>query len=252
MSGHSKWSSIKHKKAAIDAKRGKMFTRWIRELTIAARSGGGDPMANPRLRQAIDGARGVNMPSDNIKKAIMRGTGELEGVNYEDSSYEGYGPGGVAILVEALTDNKNRTVSEVRHVFDKYNGNLGASGCVAWMFHKKGLIVVPADAVAEDALMEMALENGAEDLAHEGDNFEVTTAPEDFEKVRDAIKAHNIPIESAEVARVPTTYVKLEGKPAETMLKLYDKLEELDDVQNVWANFDISDEEIEKLQNQNG
>ncbi len=248
MSGHSKWHSIKHKKAAIDAKRGKMFTRWIRELTIAARMGGGDPNSNPRLRQAMDGARSVNMPSDNIKKAIMRGTGELEGVNYEDVSYEGYGPGGVAILVEALTDNKNRTVSEVRHVFDKYNGNLGASGCVSWMFHKKGLIIVPADAVGEDALMEVALENGAEDMKREGEGFEITTAPEDFFKVRDALKARNLPVESAEVSRIPTTYVKLEGKQAESMLKLYDRLEELDDVQNVWANFDISDEEIEKFQ----
>jgi YebC/PmpR family DNA-binding regulatory protein len=252
MSGHSKWHSIKHKKAAIDAKRGKMFTRWIRELTIAARMGGGDPIANPRLRQAMDGARSVNMPNDNIKKAVMRGTGELEGVNYEELSYEGYGPGGVAILVEAMTDNKNRTVSEVRHVFGKYNGNLGELGCVSWMFHKKGLIIVAADAVPEDELMEVALENGADDMKRVEDTFEITTAPEDFEKVRDAVKARNIPVESAEVSRIPTTYIKLEGKQAETMLKLYDKLEELEDVQNVWANFDIADDDIEKFQNQNG
>ena len=247
MSGHSKWSSIKHKKAALDAKRGKMFTRFIRELTIAARSGGGDPNANARLRHAIDGARAVNMPSDNIKKAIQRGTGELEGVNYEELSYEGYGPGGVAILAEAMTDNKNRTVSEVRHVFDKYNGNLGQQGCVSWMFTRKGVILVPQSAIGEDELMEIIVENGAEDMKKEGSSYEITTASEDFDKVHEALKARKLPVESAELAKVPSTFIKLEGKQAEQMLKLVDKLEELDDIQNVWANFDISDEEIEKF-----
>ncbi len=248
MSGHSKWHSIKHKKAAVDAKRGKLFTRYIKEITIAARLGGGDPESNPRLRHAIDGAKSVNMPSDNIKKAIMRGTGELEGVNYEDVVYEGYGPGGVAIIVEAVTDNKNRTVAEVRHVFSKYNGNLGESGCVSYMFAKKGLIIVPAAGIDEDKLMETALENGAEDLKREGENFEIITSPEDFDKVLQAVKENNYPVESAEISRIPSTYIKLEGKQAEQMLKLYEKLEEIDDVQNVYANFDISDADMEKFQ----
>ncbi len=247
MSGHSKWSSIKHKKAATDAKRGKMFTRFIRELTIAARSGGGDPNSNSRLRHAIDGARAANMPSDNIKKAIQRGTGELDGVNYEELTYEGYGPGGVAIIADAMTDNKNRTVSEVRHVFSKYNGNLGESGCVSWMFTRKGVILVPQSASGEDELMEIVVENGAEDMVKQGTAYEITTATEDFDRVHEALKAKHISVESAEIAKVPSTTVRLEGKQAEQMLKLYDKLEELDDIQNVWANFDIADEEIEKL-----
>ncbi|MBN2399775.1 MAG: YebC/PmpR family DNA-binding transcriptional regulator [Candidatus Aminicenantes bacterium] len=247
MSGHSKWSSIKHKKAATDAKRGKIFTRFIRELTIAARSGGGDPEANSRLRHAIDGARAANMPSDNIKKAIQRGTGELEGVNYEEFSYEGYGPGGVAILADVQTDNKNRTVSEVRHVFEKYNGNLGQQGCVSWMFTRKGVILVPQSAIGEDELMEIVIENGGEDMVKEGSSYEITTATEDFDKVHEALKAKEIPIESAELSKVPSTYIKLEGKQAEQMLKLYDKLEELDDIQNVWANFNIDDELIEQF-----
>jgi len=247
MSGHSKWSSIKHKKAATDAKRGKIFTRFIRELSIAARAGGGDPESNSRLRHAIDGARAANMPSDNIKKAIQRGTGELEGVNYEEFSYEGYGPGGVAILADVMTDNKNRTVSEVRHVFEKYNGNLGQQGCVSWMFTRKGVILVPQSAIGEDELMEIVVENGAEDMVKEGTSYEISTSTEDFDKVYEALKAKKLPIESAEISKVPSTYIKLEGKHAEQMLKLYDKLEELDDVQNVWANFDISDEEIEKF-----
>ena len=247
MSGHSKWSSIKHKKAATDAKRGKIFTRFIRELTIAARAGGGDPESNSRLRHAIDGARAANMPSDNIKKAIQRGTGELEGVNYEEFSYEGYGPGGVAILADAMTDNKNRTVSEVRHVFEKYNGNLGQQGCVSWMFARKGVILVPQSAIGEDELMEIIIENGAEDMVKEGSSYEITTATEDFDKVHQALKAKKISVESAEIAKVPSTYIKLEGKQAEQMLRLYEKLEELDDIQNVWANFDIADEEIEKF-----
>lgn len=246
MSGHSKWHSIKHKKAAADAKRGKIFTRHIRELTYAAKVGGGDPDSNAALRQAIDSAKAVNMPADNIKKAIMRGTGELEGVNYEGITYEGYGPGGVAILVECLTDNKNRTVAEIRHVFSKYNGNLGEKGCVAWMFSKKGMIIIPESAIEEDELMEIVLDNGAEDMKTEDENYEISTSVEDFSNVLEAINAKNIETESAEIAMIPSTFIKLTGKPAEQMLKLADKLEDLDDVQNVWSNFDISAEEIEK------
>lgn len=246
MSGHSKWASIKHKKAATDAKRGKVFTRHIRELTYAAKLGGGDPDSNSALRHAIDAAKAVNMPADNIKKAIMRGTGELEGVNYEGITYEGYGPGGVAILAECLTDNKNRTVAEIRHVFSKYNGNLGENGCVAWMFSKKGMIIIPQSAIEEDELMEIVLDNGAEDMKTEDENYEVSTSVEDFSKVLEAIKAKDIETESAEIAMIPSTFIKLTGKQAEQMLKLADKLEELDDVQNVWSNFDISAEEIEK------
>ncbi|MCP5106324.1 MAG: YebC/PmpR family DNA-binding transcriptional regulator [bacterium] len=249
MSGHSKWHSIKHKKAAADAKRGKIFTRHIREITFAARNGGGDPDANAALRHAVDAAKAVNMPADNIKKAIQRGTGELDGVNYEGITYEGYGPGGVAVLVECLTDNKNRTVAEVRHVFGKYNGNLGESGCVAWMFSKKGVIIVTADAVEEDELMELVLENGAEDMQTDEGNYEISTAVEDFDAVLQAVKAKDIPTESAEIGMVPSTYVKLEGKQAEQMLKLSEKLDDLDDVQSIWTNFDISEEEIEAYHN---
>jgi len=249
MSGHSKWASIKHKKAATDAKRGKIFTRHIRELTYAAKEGGGDPDSNAALRHAIDAAKAVNMPADNIKKAIMRGTGELEGVNYEGITYEGYGPGGVAVLVESLTDNKNRTVAEVRHVFSKYNGNLGEKGCVAWMFSKKGMIIIPGSAIEEDELMEIVLDNGAEDMKTEDENYEVSTSVEDFSKVLEAVKAKDIEPESAEIAMVPSTFIKLTGKQAEQMLKLADKLEDLDDVQNVWSNFDISAEEIEQYSN---
>ena len=251
MSGHSKWSSIKHKKAAADSKRGKIFTRHIRELTFAARAGGGDPDSNAALRHAIDAAKAVNMPAENIKKAIQRGSGELEGINYEGITYEGYGPGGVAILVECLTDNKNRTVAEVRHVFAKYNGNLGESGCVAWMFSKKGMIFVSTDAVEEDELMEVVLENGAEDMKTDEGNFEVSTTVEDFHTVLQAVKDKNLTPESAEIEMIPSTYVKLEGKQAEQMLKLTEKLEDLDDVQNVWSNFDISEEDIESYQNNN-
>jgi len=251
MSGHSKWHSIKHKKAAMDAKRGKIFTKFIKEITIAARLGGGDPEANPRLRHAIDGARAVNMPNDNIKKAIMRGTGELEGVNYEEVSYEGYGPGGVAVIVETLTDNRNRTVAEVRHTFSKYNGNLGEQGCVGWMFSRKGVILVPKDEIEEDELMELVLENGAEDMKLDDDVYEITTSTEDFHKVLEAIKEKGINVESSELSMVPSSYVKLQGKQAEQMLKLIEKLEDLDDVQNVWANFDISEQEIEEYQNKN-
>ncbi|MCP4221384.1 MAG: YebC/PmpR family DNA-binding transcriptional regulator [bacterium] len=245
MSGHSKWHSIKHKKAATDAKRGKIFTRHIREITYAAKAGGGDVEANATLRHAVDAAKAVNMPSDNIKKAILRGTGELDGVNYEGISYEGYGPGGVAVLVETLTDNKNRTVAEVRHVFAKYNGNLGENGCVGWMFEKKGMILISGENIEEDDLMELVLESGAEDMKVEDGNFEVSTLPADYEAVLNAIKEKNIPFESAEIARVPSTYVKLEGKHAESMLKMFEKLEDLDDVQAVWSNFDIPEDVIE-------
>lgn len=251
MSGHSKWSSIKHKKAATDAKRGKLFTRYIREITYAAKAGGGDPESNSALRHAIDGAKSVNMPADNIKKAIQRGTGEIEGVIYDQVSYEGYGPGGVAVLVETLTDNKNRTVAEVRHAFGKYNGNLGENGCVAWMFSRKGMIIVEQSAIEEDELMEVVLENGAEDMKSEDDNFVVYTTVEDYSQVLQAINEKNIPTVSAELAMLPSTVIKLEGKPAQQMLKLAEKLEELDDVQNVWANFDISSEDIEEYEKSN-
>jgi len=245
MSGHSKWASIKHKKAAVDAKRGKMFTRFIKEITVAAKLGGGDPEANPRLRQAIDGAKSVNMPNDNIKKAILRGTGELEGVNYEEIPYEGYGPGGVAILVETMTDNKNRTVADIRHVFTKYNGNLGEQGCVSWMFSKKGLIIIPKNAIEEDELLELVLESGAEDMRVEDNVYEVITTVEDYDNVINAVKEKNISTDSAELSMIPSTFIELEGKQAEQMLKLLEKIEDIDDVQNVWANFDISEEEIE-------
>ena len=246
MSGHSKWASIKHKKAATDAKRGKIFTRLIKEIMIAAKDGGGDPESNPKLRTAVDSAKSVNMPNDNIKKAILRGTGELEGVNYEDISYEGYGPGGVAILIECLTDNKNRTVAEVRHTLGKYNGNLGESGCVGWMFTKKGLILIEKDKIEEDELLEIVLENGAEDMTDDDDNFAVTTTTETLRQVTDAIKA-KIEIISSELSMIPSTYIKLEEKQAHQMLKLLDKLEEIDDIQNVWTNFDIDPEIIESF-----
>lgn len=246
MSGHSKWASIKHKKAATDAKRGKIFTRLIKEIMIAAKDGGGDPESNPKLRTAVDSAKSVNMPNDNIKKAILRGTGELEGVNYEDISYEGYGPGGIAILIECLTDNKNRTVAEVRHTLGKYNGNLGESGCVGWMFTKKGLILIEKDKIEEDELLEIVLENGAEDMTDDDDNFAVTTTTETLAQVTDAIKA-KIEIISSELSMIPSTYIKLEEKQAHQMLKLLDKLEEIDDIQNVWTNFDIDPEIIESF-----
>ncbi len=248
MSGHSKWASIKHKKAATDAKRGKIFTRMIKEITIAAKEGGGDPDANPRLRTAIENAKSVNMPSDNIKKATLRGTGELEGVNYEEIAYEGYGPGGVAIIIECLTDNKNRTVAEVRHTLGKYNGNLGESGCVGWMFTKKGVILVGKDKIPEDDLMEIILENEAEDMVDDDENFVVTTAVENLNPVTDAIK-NKVEIISSEISMVPSTYIKLEEKQALQMLKLLDKIEEIDDVQNVWTNFDVDPEVIDTYNN---
>lgn len=247
MSGHSKWSSIKHKKAATDAKRGQAFTKVIKEITVAARGGGGDPTSNARLRTAIASAKAVNMPQDNVTRAIKKGTGELPGVSYEEFTYEGYGPGGAAIMIEIMTDNKNRTVADIRHIFSKHNGNLGESGCVAWMFNKKGLIVIDSDKVDEDKLMEIALNAGAEDMQRNEDVFEITTLPEDLESVREAIEKEGIEISLAEVSRIPQTTVKLEGKHAEQMLKLMEKLEDHDDVQNVFANFDIPDEVMENI-----
>ena len=245
MSGHSKWHTIKHKKGALDAKRGKMFTRIIKELTVAARNGGGDPDSNPRLRTVIAEAKSVNMPGDNIKKAIQRGTGELPGVNYEEVTYEGYGPGGAAVIIEALTDNRNRTVGELRHMLEKYNGNLGSSGSVAWMFAKKGYIVVDKAAADEEKLLNAVLEAGGDDLRDDEESWEVITEPAQFEGVRDAVKALGIEPATAQVAMLPQNYVKLQGKDASQMVKLMEALEDHDDVQHVWSNFDIEEKEIE-------
>lgn len=244
MSGHSKWHSIKYKKAAQDSKRGKLFTKIIKELSVAARMGGGDPEANPRLRKAVADAKTVNMPADNIKRAIMKGTGQLEGVSYEEVTYEGYGPGGVAIYIEVLTDNRNRTVSDIRYIFTKNGGNMGASGCVAWIFSKKGYIVVEKTKASEDELLDMILEAGAEDLREDGSNYEIITAPEDYESVDNALKEHNIETAASTVSMIPQNYVKLEGKPAQQCLRLIEALEDQDDAQHVWANFDIDEEEI--------
>ncbi len=249
MSGHSKWHSIKHKKAREDAKRGKIFSKLIRELTVSARMGGGDPAMNPRLRTAIDRAKAENMPADNIERAIKKGTGELEGARYEEHTYEGYGPGGTAILVEVMTDNKNRCTAEIRHIFSKLNGNLGENGCVSWLFEKKGYFLVPADGVDEETLMEVALEAGAEDIVEdeEGNQFEITTPPEAFSAVKEALDARNIAYQNAEITMIPKNTVRLEGKEAEQALKLMDALEDNDDVQHVYANFDISPEVMESL-----
>jgi YebC/PmpR family DNA-binding regulatory protein len=245
MSGHSKWHTIKHKKGAADAKRGKVFTRIIKELTVAARHGGGDPGTNPRLRTIIADAKSVNMPADNIKKAIQRGTGELPGVTYEEITYEGYGPGGAALIIETMTDNKNRTVGEIRHLLEKYNGNLASSNAVAWMFSKKGYIVIDKKAADEEKLLSAALDAGADDMADDGDTWEITSEPSAFEAVRDAIKALGIEPATAQVAMIPQNYVKLEGAEASRMIKLMDAIEDHDDVQHVWSNFDISEKEIE-------
>jgi len=248
MSGHNKWSSIKHKKGAADAKRGKIFTKLIKEITVAAKTGGGDPDSNARLRTAILAAKAENMPSDNITRAIKKGTGELEGAAaYEDVIYEGYGPGGTALMVEVLTDNKNRTVSDIRHIFTRSNGNLGESGSVAWMFKKKGIVTVPASSTSEDAIMEAGLEAGAEDVISDGDIFMLYTDPSSLESVRSALESKSVKIEKAEISMIPQTTVKLSGKDAETMLKLIENLEDNDDVQKVHSNFDIDDEEMAKL-----
>jgi YebC/PmpR family DNA-binding regulatory protein len=245
MSGHSKWHTIKHKKGAADAKRGKVFTRIIKELTVAARNGGGDPGANPRLRTIIAEAKSVNMPADNIKKAIQRGTGELPGVTYEEITYEGYGPGGAAIMIESMTDNKNRTVGEIRHLLDKYNGKLGDRNSVSRMFTKRGQIFVEKAKADEETLMAVVLEAGADDMQDDGDSWEVLTAPDAFAAVRDALTKMNVEPVSAAVAMIPFEYVKLTGKEAQAMMKLMDVLEDHDDVQHVWSNFDIDEKEIE-------
>ncbi|MGB7918770.1 MAG: YebC/PmpR family DNA-binding transcriptional regulator [Desulfobacterales bacterium] len=246
MSGHSKWSTIKHKKAASDVKRGKIFTKIIKEITVAARmGGGGDPNANPRLRAAIQAAKTENMPKDNIERAIKKGTGDLEGVSYDESIYEGYGPGGAAVLVDSLTDNKNRAVSDIRHIFAKNGGSLGESGCVAWMFSKKGYIVVERAGVSEDTLMEAALEAGAEDVREDDDNFEVIAAPETFEEVKAAIEKAGIPTIAAEVTMLPQSTTSLADKEAEQMVRLMEMLEDCEDVQKVYTNADIPDEYFE-------
>jgi len=241
MSGHSKWATIKHKKGATDAKRGKIFTRLIKEITIAAKTGGGDPDGNPRLRGAILAAKSENMPADNIKRAIQRGTGELEGVSYEEITYEGYGPGGVALIVDVLTDNKNRAVSEIRHAFSKNGGNLGESNSVSWMFTKKGVLTIAKSAASEDKLTEIVLEAGAEDLSDEGENWEVLCDPKDFEAVTEALKAAKITPEHAEVTKIASTYTRLEGTQANAMVRLLETIEDLDDTQNVYSNFDFDE-----------
>lgn len=242
MSGHSKWSTIRHKKGAADAKRGKIFTKLIKEITVAAKMGGGDQNANPRLRTAVLAAKAENMPKDNIERAIKKGTGELEGVSYEEITYEGYGPNGAAVLIESLTDNKNRAVADIRHIFSKRGGNLGENGCVAWMFDKKGYLVIEKKAIDEDTLMETALEAGAEDVRDDGDNFEVITAPEDFEAVKEAIDNAEIPYTDSEITMLPQSTVNLEGKEAEQMIRLMEALDDCDDVQKVYTNADIPDE----------
>jgi YebC/PmpR family DNA-binding regulatory protein len=248
MSGHSKWSSIKHKKAAVDAKRGKIFTKLIKEIMVAARMGGGDADANPRLRSAIAAAKSDNLPKDKIDRAIQKGTGDLEGVDYEEIVYEGYGPGGAAVLVESLTDNKNRTVADIRHIFNKNNGNLGENGCVGWMFNKKGYLVIERSSVEEDVLMEAALEAGAEDIREDESNFEVICDPEDFDSVKEAIEAANIPSIAAEVTMLPDVTTNLVGKEAEQMYRLMEMLEDCDDVQKVYTNADIPEEVINSMQ----
>ncbi|MFQ5667548.1 MAG: YebC/PmpR family DNA-binding transcriptional regulator [Candidatus Binatia bacterium] len=247
MSGHSKWSSIKHKKAAKDARRGKLFSKLIKEITVAARLGGGDVSANPRLRTAVATARANSMPNDNIERAIKKGSGELEGVHYEEVSYEGYGPGGAAIMASALTDNRNRTVSDLRRIFEKHGGNMGAAGCVAWMFQKRGLITVNKEKADEERLIEIALDAGAEDVTDTGESFEIVTPPDAFEAVKGALDAAAIETASAEVAMAPQNTVTLTGKDAAQTMKLLDELDDHDDVQSVASNVDIPEEEMERL-----
>ena len=247
MSGHSKWATIKRAKGKTDAARGKVFNRLIREITIAARMGGGDSNANPRLRSAISNARAQNMPNKNVESAILKGTGQLEGVVYEEITFEGYGPGGIAVLIECMSDNRNRVVAEVRHCLTKHGGNLGQSNSVAWMFKMKGVLRVAKDAMPEDSLMELVLEAGADDLALDGDEYEIKTSPENFEAVREALKNVNITPELAELTKIPDTLVKVEGDTVAKVLKLMDALDDLDDTQHVYSNFDISDEEMDKF-----
>ena len=248
MAGHSKWANIKHRKGAQDAKRAKIFTRLIRELTISARQGGGDPDANPRLRSAIQTARGSNMPNDTIERAIKKGTGEIEGVQIEEVSYEGYGPGGVAVLVECATDNKNRTTAEVRHVFTKFNGNLGANGCVSYIFDRKGLVVLDAERCDLETAMDAAIEAGAEDVEEEGGVITVTTGMGDLHAVADGLREAGLPVTSAELAQIPNTLVKVEGGEASTLMKLITHMDDLDDVTQVSANFDIDDELMAQIE----
>lgn len=247
MSGHSKWSTIKHKKGAADAKRGKIFSKLIKEITVAARMGGGDPEANSRLRHALINARTQNMPKDTYERAVKKGAGGLDGVNYEEIVYEGYGPGGVAVLVECMTDNRNRTIAEVRHAFGKAGGNVGTSGCVAWMFDKKGLITVNKKDATEETLMEVALEAGAEDIKDEDDSFDIIMNPSDFDAVKEAIDAANIKFEAAEITMIPQTLTELKGAEAEQMIKFMDVLDDLDDVQKFYSNADISDETFDAM-----
>jgi YebC/PmpR family DNA-binding regulatory protein len=244
MSGHSKWHSIKHKKGATDAKRGKLFTKFIKEITVAARTGGGDPDANARLRKAVLDAKAGNMPNDTIDRAIRRGTGAEDGVTYDEITYEGYGPGGVAMLIEAMTDNRNRTVAEIRHTFSKNGGNLAAAGAVAWLFEKKGYIVIDKAARPEEELFDIAIEGGADDVRDDGENFEIITSPENFESVQSAIKSAGIEPQVAEVSMVPQNYIKLEGSSAQQMLRLMEAMEDHDDVQKVYANFDIDEADM--------
>ena len=247
MSGHSKWATIKHKKAAVDARRGKVFTKLIRELTSAARMGGGDADSNPRLRTAVAAAKTANMPSDTIQRAIKKGTGELPGEVYEEIIYEGYGAGGVAVLVDVLTDNKNRTVAEIRHLFAKHGGNLGETGCVSWMFARKGLIALNTNQIDEDTLLELVLEAGGDDIKTEADVYEIVTAPEAFEDVRSALEQKALTFDVAEVTMMPQNTVPVEGKQAEQVLRLMEALEDQDDVRKAHANFDISDEVMAAL-----
>lgn len=247
MAGHSKWANIKHRKAAVDAKRGKVFTKLIRELTVAAKEGGGDPDANPRLRTAINAAKGQNMPNDTIDRAIKRGTGDIDGLEYHEVYYEGYGPGGTAVYVQAMTDNKNRTVADVRRVFTKYGGNLGESGCVSWIFDMKGRISFNASEVDEEKLFDIAIDAGAEDVFTEDNDLIVVSPPEMFESVKTALEKADLKSENAEVTMIPQNNIKIEGKEAETMIKLMEGLEDNDDVQNVYSNFDISEELLEAM-----
>jgi len=249
MSGHSKWATIKHKKAATDAKRGRIFTRVIKEISVAARISGGDPDSNPRLRTAILAAKAENMPADNIKRAVLRGTGELPGVTYEEAQFEGYGPGGVAIIMEVATDNRNRTVSEIRHLLSRNGGNMGEAGCVAWMFSKRGSITVPKDKATEEQLMNIVLEAGAEDLRDDGEQCEIVSLPENYEALVEALKKANIETTTSEVTMVPQNYIKVQGKEAQAMVRLVDALEEHEDVQHVYANFDIDEHELEQVSN---
>jgi YebC/PmpR family DNA-binding regulatory protein len=249
MSGHSKWAQVKHKKAVVDAKKGKMFSKIVKEISVAARIGGGDSDGNPRLRTAIEKAREVNMPQENIKRAIMKGTGELPGMTYEESVYEGYGPGGTAILLEVLTDNRNRTVSEIRHIMTKHGGNLGEAGCVGWMFEKKGYILVEKTKIDEDSLMSIALEAGAEDMKNDPreDSFEIFTSSEDLNRIKNSLEASGIPLSLAEITMLPKSYVSLDAKAADQMIRLLEALEDHEDVQDVYTNSDIPDEVMAKV-----